>query len=395
MLPQYSANPYALYQKLREQEPVYWDQKVGAWVLTRHNDVVSALRDSKLSAQRFRLDINWFPEQLQNTLKLPINALMRQMLFLDPPDHTRLRSLTAKAFTPRRVEAMRIHIQEVVDKLLDAVAARGQMEVIRDFAYPLPAIVIAEMLGVPPGDRDQFSHWTNDFGSLLDGSVSTPEELIAALSGIADFLHYFQSIIAEHVAAPRDDLMQALLASEERGDTLSEEEILGNCVLLLAAGHGTTTHLIGNGILALLQHSDQLQWLRDNPTTMPNAVSELLRYESPVQSTGRLVKEDVEIGGKHIEAGQAVIPILGAANHDPEAFADPDTCNLRRQENKLLSFGHGIHFCLGAPLAKVEAEVAFSTLLHRFDKLQLLTEKPEWEPGIVFRGLRELQITLQ
>ncbi len=390
--PEYIANPYSLYKQLRMEDPVLWDEGARGWVLTGYTAVVATLRDPRLSAERFMMDTSWVPEELRETLEPPIHALTRQMLFLDPPDHTRLRSLVAKAFTPRVVEAMRPHIQQIVDDLLDAVQASGRMDVMKDFAYPLPAIVIAEMLGVPPADRDRFTKWTQTFGRLLDGGDFTLEGLFQALNGIAEFMEYFRQIIRQRSVAPRDDLMQAMINAEERGDVLSEEELLGNCVLLLAAGHGTTTHLIGNGMLALLQHPGQLQQLRDDPSLISSAVEELLRYDSPVQMTSRRTKEDLVIGGKHISAGQEVLMCLGAANRDPAQFPDPDQLNLRRRENRHLSFGYGIHFCLGAPLARVEAEIAFNTLLRRFQELRLETGILEWGPSLVFRGLRELPI---
>jgi cytochrome P450 len=390
--PEYIRNPYQLYQQLRMEDPVLWDESAHGWVLTGFADVVITLRDPRLSAKRFMMDTSWVPEDLRETLEPPIRALTRQMLFLDPPDHTRLRGLVAKAFTPRVVDAMRPHIQQIVDELLDAVQDNGRMDVMRDFAYPLPAIVIAEMLGVPPEDRDRFTRWTENFGRLLDGGDFTLEGVFQALSGISEFIEYFRQNIRQRSIAPRDDLMQAMINAEERGDVLSEEELLGNCVLLLAAGHGTTTHLIGNGTLALLKHPDQLQQLKDDLSLIAPAIEELLRYDSPVQMTSRLAKEDLEFGGKRIGAGQEVLMCLGAANRDPAQFSDPDQLNLRRTENRYLSFGYGIHFCLGAPLARVEAEIAFSTLLRHFKELRLETEVLEWVPSLVFRGLRELPI---
>jgi len=268
------------------------------------------------------------------------------------------------------------------------IQAKGQMEVISDFAYPLPAIVIAELLGVPPQDRDQFTQWTRNFGSLLEGMNLSFDELIQALRGVSEFMEYFRQIIRQRGTTARADLLQAMIAAEDQGDRLSEEELLGNCVLLLAAGHGTTTHLIGNGLFALLQHPEQFQQLKDEPTLISSAVVELLRYDCPVQATSRRAKVDLEIGDKTIQAGQDVIMSLGAANRDPAQFPDPDQLNLHRQESRHMAFGHGIHFCLGAPLARIEAEIAFKTLLRRLQEPHVETEKVEWATGIVFRGLR-------
>jgi cytochrome P450 len=390
--PEYTANPYLLYRRLREHDPIYWDEAAQSWVLTRHSDVVAILRDSRLSAERFMLDTSWLPEDMKETLGPPIHALTRQMLFRDPPDHTRLRGLVSKAFTPRVLEAMRPRIQGIVDELLDAVQGDGGMEVVQAFAFPLPAIVIAQMLGVPSEDREQFVQWTHDFGSLLSGVNLELQDVIRALYGVSEFMDYFRDIIRQRRTAPKDDLMQAMIAAEEQGDRLSEEELLGNCVLLLAAGHGTTTHLISNGLLALLHNPDQMRALKDDPGLIASAVQELLRYDSPVQATSRLAKEDMTIGDKRVQAGQDVLMCLGAANHDPAVFVSPDRLDLRRQENRHVAFGHGIHYCLGAPLARIEGEIAFNTLLRRLPNPRLTTEAPERMPNLVFRGLQSLRI---
>jgi cytochrome P450 len=386
-------NPYPFYARLREADPVHWDEETGgAWVLTRHADIVSALRDPRFSAQRFTPTTDWMPEELRARLGPALTAISRQLLFIDPPDHTRLRNLANRAFLPRVVEAMRPHIGEIVTALLDEVAPRGQMDVIGEFAFPLPVTVIAEMLGVPPADRDKLGKWTEDFGTILDGGDLTFESILAALSGVAELMDYLRGILAEHTTQPRDDLMQAFLAAEERGDTLSEDEVLANLVLLLAAGHGTTTHLIGNGLLALLRHLDQLALLRDDSARAPTAIVELLRYDGPVQLTSRSATTALTIGEREIQQGQEVIMVLGAANHDPTAFPDPDRLDLTRRESHHVAFGHGIHYCLGAPLARVEAEIAFTALLQRFPTLRLETTEPEWVPSAVFRGLAALPV---
>lgn len=394
-LPEYTANPYPLYHRLRETDPVFWDEAAGSWVLTSYADVVAMLRDPRFSAIRFVTDTNWVPQDMVEMLGPPMRALTRQMLFLDPPDHTHLRSLVARAFTPRVVEAMRTHIQHIVDQLLDAALPNGRIELIREFAYPLPAIVIAEMLGVPPEDRDQFTVWSSHFGTLLEGISLTMEEAMEAFMGVSAFMDYFRQIIVERRTVPKDDLLQAMINAEEGGDVLSEEELLGNCVLLLAAGHGTTTHLIGNGMVALLQHRDQYELLKHDPSLITLAIMELLRYDGPVQATSRRVREDLTIRDKQVEAGQSVIVSLGAASHDPAQFAGPDKLNIRRVENRHLAFGHGIHYCLGAPLARLEAEIAFSTLLRRLPHPRLEGEGVEWFSGMVFRGLNALPIAFE
>jgi cytochrome P450 len=390
--PEIAADPYPLYHRLRSDDPVRWDAPLNAWVVTRYADVQSALGDARLSAERITLSTEWLPEAMRETLGPVFRALSRQMLFLDPPDHTRLRGLVNKAFTPRVVQGIRPRIQAIVDDLLDAVQPAGRMDVIQDFAYPLPAIVIAEMLGVPPEDRDQFRVWSDDFGALIGRSDLTLDGATRALRGVAEFMDYFRDIVARRRASPRDDLMQALIAAEDRGDALTEEELLANCVLLLAAGHGTTTHLIGNGLLALLRNPDQLRNLRDDPTSIAAAVTEFLRYDSPVQATGRVAAQELPIGARRVGVGEGVILCLGAANRDPEQFADPDRLDISRRENRPIAFGHGIHFCLGAPLARIEAQITFATLLRRLPALRLETDALEWEPSLSFRGLARLPV---
>jgi len=394
----YLANPYPLYQHLRETDPVLWDEEQGGcWVLTGHADIMAGLRDQRLSARRMDIGTDWLPAEMQERLSPPILALTRQLLFLDPPDHTRLRGLVSRAFTPRMVEKLRPRIQQLVDELLAPALLTGHMEAIREFAYPLPAIVIAEMLGVPPQDREQFTQWTRDFGTLLDGGSGgsmDAEMAMQSLLGVSEFMDYFRALIRKQRQTPRENLLQAMQEAEEQGDMLSEEELLGNCVLLLAAGHGTTTHLIGNGLLALLRNPEQMDLLRTEPTLLPLAVAELLRYDSPVQLTSRVAAATLHLGEKEIAPGQEVLFCLGAGNHDPAHFAEPERLDLRRAENRHLAFGQGIHFCLGAPLARVEAEVAFGTFLRTCPNPGLATPVVEHFPSQVFRGLVALPITL-
>lgn len=393
--PPYIDNPYPLYHAIRALSPVYWDERANSWVLTSHAEVMTALRDPRFSADRIGMDVSWLPEEVRERLKRPVRAMAKQILFLDPPDHTRLRSLATKAFTPRMVERMREHIQQIVDDLLDAVEAKGEMEVIRDLSYPLPAIVIAETMGVPPEDRDRFSKWTADFGALLDGVQQSMQEVVMAFFSVIELMDYFADVIAQRRGAPKkDDLLQAMIGAEEHGDTLDEDELLGNCVLLLAAGHLTTTHLIGNGLWTLLKHPEQLQALRDDPALASGAVLEVLRYESPVQATARKTKVELEIGGQRIPEGVEVLVCLGAANRDPAQFPNPDQFDLRRADSRHMAFGHGPHFCLGAPLARLEAQIAFNTVARRFPNLHLLNEQPAWETSYIFRGQRELHLGL-
>jgi len=396
--PEIHEDPYPFYARLRTAAPINWDERAGmdgGWVLTRHADVMAALRSPHLSAERLMPgSLDWVPEQYLPAAQQVFKAMPHQLLFLNPPDHSRIRGLVSKAFTPRLLEGMRPHIQEIADEFLDAIEPAGRMELIHDFAYPLPAVVIAEMLGVPPEDREQFIEWSADFGAFLDGASLTLDGALQAIQGVADFMEYFRRLIDERRSAPRDDLLQGLITAREQDAALSEDELLSNLVLLLAAGHGTTTHLIGNGLYALIQYPDELRALVEERSLIPTAVAELLRYDSPVQLTGRRASADLEIGGQRIEAGQHVTMVLGAANRDPAQFPDPDRLDVRRPESKLMSFGQGIHFCLGAPLARIEAGIAFNALLKRLPDLRLdpAAAPAMREGGIVFRGFRELHV---
>jgi len=316
------------------------------------------------------------------------------MLDRDPPDHTRLRGLVSKAFTPKALESLRPRIQQIVDGLLDQIERRGEMDLIEEFAYPLPVIVICEMLGVPVKDHERFKHWGLDIARGLDAIMLPPDSEVGkrSVSGRRALAEYFRALIAERRAAPRDDMLSALIAAEEAGDKLSEEELLASCILLLVAGHETTVNLIGNGTLALLKHPEQLRRLRENPGLIGSAVEELLRYDGPVQRTARIPSEDLVIGGKTIPKGEMVMPFLGAANRDPAQFPDPDRLDITRTDNRHIAFGMGIHFCLGAPLARMEGQIAISTLLRRLPKLALASQLPEHRQSLTLRGLVSLPV---
>jgi cytochrome P450 len=392
--PEHHANPYPFYHRLRASAPVHYDELYG-WVFSRHADVVAALREPHMSAERSQLGNVEIPEAVRELVAPAKRAFMRQMLFLDPPDHTRLRSLVNKAFTPRAVEAMRQRVQTIVDELLGEIEARGQtVDMIERFAYPLPVVVIAQMMGVPRADHAQFTAWTAELGALIGGSALTPERAPQALSSVLQLMAYFRQIIADHRAHPRDDLLQALLDAEDRGDVLSEDELLGNCMLLLAAGHGTTTHLIGNGLVALFRHPDQWARLVAEPELAASAVTEILRYDGTVQMTSRVAREPVTIGGQRVEAGERVITLLAAANRDPAQFPEPDRLDLTRRENRHVAFGHGIHYCVGAPLAQIEGQVALASIARRLPRQRcaIPLDALEWSDSVVFRGLVALPV---
>jgi cytochrome P450 len=380
LLAQFREDPYPLYRYLHATAPVQWNELLEAWTLARYADVVFSLTDSRFSAERTvqPADSSW---------------VVRSMLVSDPPDHTRLRALVQKAFTPRMIDQLRPRIITIVDELLERIAERdGHFDVIADLAYPLPVVVIAELLGVPPEDRSVFHDWSSLLAASLDPLVSA--ELMARVFPAREALHtYLRGIIAQRRREPRSDLISALVSAEERGDVLSEPELVVMCTLLLIAGHETTVNLIGNGMLALLRHPQQLERLRRSPELIGTAVEELLRFDSPVQMTGRLVTAPVEIGGQEIPAGDFVLPLLGAANHDPATFADPEKLDIGRNPNPHVAFGRGIHFCLGAPLARVEGQLAIGALVRRFPRLTLAGD-PVRRNQITLRGLSALPVAV-
>jgi cytochrome P450 len=387
--PDVLADPYPLYRRLRTESPVHWDPFLHAWVVTRYADVVTVLH--RFSAARTPT-----PEQLAAiglASLTPIAAVMvRQMLFLDSPAHTRIRGLAAQAFTPRRVERLRTHIQQIADALLDAVVARGRSDVIADLAAPLPAIVTAEMLGVPADDHPQLKAWSADFAEMLGNFQHNPDRVARVLPSTEAMLAYFQAAVREQRARPREGLVSALLGAEVDGDRFTEEEVIANCIVTMVGGQETTTNLIGNGVLSLLRHPEQLERLRADPALIGPAVEELLRYESPSQHTARLAPEDVELGGMRIGRRQAVIAVMGAANRDPERFPDPDRLDLERSDNRHLAFGWAAHFCFGAPLARLEGQIALSTLLRRLPDLRLQPGPLSWRDNLGLRGLTALPV---
>src|SRR5262245_30508025 len=384
------ADPYPYYARLRRIDPVHWEENNGGWVLTRYADIVSVLRSPHASAERTEMIARRLPAEFQELF----TSRKDSMLNADQPRHTRLRGLVNKAFTPGTVAALAPFIQRFVDDVIDTVGPRGRMDVIRDLAYPLPATVIAEMLGVPHADRDRFKQWSDDTTALagnLPGNL--PEDVMRrAVEGMRELRAYFAGIVARRRVEPRDDLLSGLVKAQQEGDRLNEAELLANAVLLLNAGHETTTNLIGNGTLALLRHPDQLRRLREDPALIPTAVEELLRYDSPVQFTNRVLKADLTLGGKQLRAGQAVLLVLGAANRDPAVFPDPDRLDVGRADNKHRSFGLGSHFCLGAPLARLEGRIVFETLLRRLPGLRLAGPAPVYRQNFNLRGLEALEV---
>jgi len=389
--PEVLANPYPLYQRLRTEDPVHWDPFLHAWVVTRYADVVHVLHH--FSARRTPR-----PEQLSAMGLAALNpiaqVMVRQMLFLDPPDHTRLRALASAAFTPRRVERLRSHIQEIMHGLLDALVSRGQMDLIADFASPAPAIVTAEMLGVPVEDHEQLKDWSADFAEMLGNFQHNPDRFPRVLRSVQEMCSYFRSAMQEQRLHPRGGLVSAMMEAEVDGAKLTEDEIIANLIVTMVGGQETTTNLIGNGLLTLLRNPAEMERLRADSSLIPSAVEELLRYESPSQHTARLAPADIEMGGKKIRERQAVIAVMGAANRDPERFPDPDRLDIARQDNRHLAFGWAAHFCFGAALARLEGQIAFEAMLGRLPNLTLDPTSPlVWRDNLGLRGLNALPLS--
>ena len=386
--PEVLADPYPLYHRLRREAPVHWDPYLHSWGVTRYADVLRVLRD-------FSADRSPPPEKLTEMGLSALNpiakVMVKQMLFLDPPAHTRIRSLAAAAFTPSRVEALRSHIRDIVTTLLDQVTQSGRMDLIADFAEPLPCIVTAEMLGVPVADHRQLKFWSQDFAEMLGNFQHNPDRVPRILKSTEEMTAYFRSHMRADTLRP-DGLVRSLMDAEIQGDRLTEDEVIANSIVTMVGGQETTTNLIGCGLLSLLRNPEQLARLRARPELMTSAVEELLRYESPSQHTARLAPEDTEIGGKPIRKRQAVMAVMAAANRDPERFPDPDRLDITRQDNRHLAFGWGGHFCFGAPLARMESQIAFTELIRRFPTWTLEPGPLVWRTNLGLRGLTALPL---
>ena len=395
LTPEFFADPYPFYHRLRSTEPVYWSHRLGAWLLTRYTDVSTALHDSRLkSGSRIQAIMSQLPETVRTKMQPLYLHLTKMMAFTDPPDHTRLRTLVGKAFTPATVAGLRPRIQRIVDELLDQVERAGEADLVRDFAYPLPAIVICEMLGIPLEVRDRFKQWSNDIVGFVSAGQVTTLKAETAQRSVAALTEYFRNLSAQRRQYPREDLISALVIAEEKGDRLTEDELFSMCVQLFFAGFETTEGLIGNGLLALMRNPDQLKMLRDNSSLIGTAVEEFLRYDNSVQRQARVASVDLEISGQRISKGQYLLLFIGAANRDPAQFPYPDQLDISRRENKHVAFGHGIHFCIGAPLARLEAEIAINTILRRFPALRLINQSLEWEELLALRKLKSLRAYL-
>ena len=392
--PAFQADRYAVYRRIVEEAPVH-RSPLGGWVFARYSDVQSVLRMPTMTTralmsaeerEAFLRAQDMWDRWTASDLPGFIDAVL---LFRDPPEHTRLRNLMGKVFTPKAVEGLRPHIEELVADLLAEVD--GEMEVIGDLAFPLPALVICEMLGIPAADREQLKAWSSAAARLLD-PIMEPETFSRADEALKAFREYFTGLIAERRKSPGDDLFSTLVHAEEDGEGLTDDELITNGTFLFGAGHETTQNLIGNGLHALLRNPDELQRLRDDPSLMKNAVEEFLRYDAPVQVTGRSATTRVELADVTVDEGERIVLLLAAANHDPARFEHPERLDVGRPDVRPLSFGGGIHHCLGAALARLEAQVALSGLLARFPKVDLATDAVEWKETITLRGPKALQV---
>ena len=379
-------DPYPAYAALRDRDPVHRSRLMNAWVFTRHSDVDAILRDHR----NFSNDPRKGELTRRQRLNLPADDEFT-MLFLDPPDHKRLRALVNKAFTPKAVNALEPHIRSLLADLLDNIDDPAGFDLMEAVAQPLPVIVIAEMLGVPPEDRAQFKVWSDQRARVLEPMISARERALAEAAN-RSLDAYFRPIIKARRDATQGDIVSALAQAEDEGDRLTEREMLNMLRLLLVAGNETTTNLIGNGILALLRHPDQLQRLREDRSLIPSAVDELLRFDSPVQADFRRALANCEVNGFALRRRQNVVLLLGAANRDPDVFEDPDRLDIGRSEGSYLSFGRGIHHCIGAPLARLEGRIVLETLLERFSRIDLLGPRPRFRNSIVLRGLQSLPV---
>ncbi len=397
--PATNANPFPEFARLRAEDPVHWSPAMKAWIVTRYADVKQvALNNRQISADRLTPFFKSNPEYQKGTIDSLVRYLNHWMVFRDPPDHTRLRRLFNKAFTPTSVENLRANVEDIVGHLIDgmqAKAARGEtVDYIADFAYPLPASVIMDLLGVPRADLESVKHWSDDIALFIGSAQVAGNKYLRAESGAKAMSGYFRTLVEDRTAQPRDDMISQLVLARDDRDALNTDEIIGTCILLLFAGHETTTNLIGNGFLYSMKHRAQWERLVADPTLAAPAVEEFLRYDGPSGALARVASADLEMNGKTIRAGQRVFAFVNAANRDPEAFDEPERFDVGRAQNPHLTFGHGIHFCLGAPLARLEAQIAATRLAERLPHIRLSGGDPDWHDSLILRGVKRLPVQL-
>ena len=389
--PEYRADPHPIYHQLRAKTPVRFFKDSDSFLCTRWDDCNAVLGDASFSSNpaSARREVPGDSTSLRD--QLAATGDVNTLLFLDPPDHTRIRRVFHRLFTPRAVERLRHHAESIVDQRLDQLVEAETFDVVHDFGFHLPVTIISELVGVPEADREMLGPWSAEASRSLDGDLLSPEELEVCMMAFMQLLNYFNGLIEERSAHRGDDLLSHLLTLREEGEVLSDEELRANIILLFVAGHETTTNLIGNGVWALLKHRDQWERLVADPGLAPSAVEEILRFDGPVHLTGRIAMADTDVGGVRVEPGQSVTTLLAAANRDPDVFPDPDRFDIGRTENHHLTFSHGAHYCLGASLARLEGQVALEALVRRAPDVEVIAE-PRYREHFILRGLEELQV---
>jgi len=393
--PEFLADPFPLYSRMRDHDPAHWSPRLKAWVLTRYDDVKAACLDQGMSSDRLRPFFASLPGAEAQRIAEIIRYLSLWMVFRDPPDHTRLRRLVSKVFNVRSMHAMRERVTELGGWLLDRIGGRREFDFIAEFAGPLPALVIMDMLGVPREELVRVKRMSDDMALFVGSSRVSPEKYGVAESATREMAEFFRALIAARRAAPADDLLSALVAVQDDGDRLGEDELLATCILLLFAGHETTTNHIANALLALVRFPEQMRWLRERPESAASAVEELLRYDGPSGAQVRIVAREHELHGKTLRPGERVFLMLNAANRDPRAYPDPDRLDLQRNGVPHLTFGFGTHICLGFPLARLEGQISLPAVLRRWRSIELATDRLEWINSMVFRGMRSLPVRVR
>jgi len=395
LAPAVVADPYSFFNALRDREPVYWNESLGAWVLTSYDDVMNAFRDPRLSADRIT---PYYERKLKGpngeVHRFTYETLSRWMVFVDPPEHTRLRKLVDHVFRPKAIERMRENVQALVEELVAELKTKKEFDFVHDFAYPLPVLVISEMLNVPREDRERIKHWSDDIMTLVFGALDVKDRHERARVAFMDMSNYLAAIIKERRNNLGHDLLSLLLAAEERGDALSEKEVIATCILLLFGGHETTTNLLANGLRALLINN-QWELLKQKPELMGQAIEEILRWDGPSKAMWRIAKEDVEIGGKAVKAGDKLLLVQVGANRDPSQFERPDEFDITREKTQHCGFGYAVHYCIGAPIARLEGMLTFKLLMEELPNLELATDSWEWQPTVLNRSLKALPVRVR
>ena len=392
--PEVRRNPFPVYSQLQDDDPVHWSESLRSWVLTRYDDVRQVAMSDVMSPDRLRPFYAQLKGERREILAEVMRYLSLWMVFRDPPEHTRLRRLVGTAFTPRSIEALADPVGRVVDQLLDALPRNQSVDWAQQVAMPLPAYVILDLLGIPHQSYADLKAWSDELRAFVGSSRADPDRYNRARHGATQLAGFFREVIAARRAAPGEDFVSRMITARDEQGSLSEDELVATCMLVLFAGHETTTHLLGNSANALLDHPDQLQRLRDNPALINPAVEEFLRYDGPSNAITRVVSADHEIGGKLLRSGDRVFAMVNAANRDPRRFDDPQGLDIARQPNRHLTFGFGLHFCLGAPLARLEAQLCFAGLIRRFGKIERAAGETEWIDSLSMRGLSRLPIQL-